>query len=42
MIIIGGILQMNPFYVPPDQFLQELRGRRVTLEASPSVVNSRA
>jgi len=27
MIIIGGILQENPFYVPPDEFLEELRGR---------------
>jgi hypothetical protein len=27
MIIIGGILQENPFYVPPQQFLQELRER---------------
>jgi hypothetical protein len=31
MIIIGGVLQMNPFYMAPDQFLQELRGRRVAL-----------
>ena len=28
MIIIGGILQQNPFYVPPEQFLRELRERR--------------
>jgi hypothetical protein len=27
MIIIGGILQENPFFVPPDEFLKELRGR---------------
>ena len=27
MIIIGGILQENPFYVPPEKFLQELWGR---------------
>ena len=25
--IIGGILHENPFFVPPDQLLQELRGR---------------
>jgi hypothetical protein len=25
--IIGGILQENPFFVPPDVFLQELRGQ---------------
>lgn len=28
MVIIGGTLQENPFFVPPDQFLQELRKRR--------------
>ena len=28
MIIIGGILQRNPFFVPPTEFLQELRERR--------------
>ena len=39
MIIIGGTLQLNPFYVPPDQFLQELRGRRVALDGSPSAAN---
>jgi hypothetical protein len=27
-VIIGGILQENPFYVPPGEFLAELRGRR--------------
>jgi len=28
MIIIGGILQENPFFVPPDEFPQELRERK--------------
>jgi hypothetical protein len=28
MIIIGGILQHNPFFVPPEQFLHEVRERR--------------
>jgi hypothetical protein len=28
MIIVGGLLQENPFFVPPDEFLRELRGRR--------------
>jgi hypothetical protein len=28
MVIIGGILQQNPFYVPPEQFLPEFRERR--------------
>ena len=27
MVIIGGILQENPFFIPPDEFLQELRDR---------------
>jgi DcmR-like sensory protein len=27
MVIIGGILQANPFFVPPDEFLRELRER---------------
>ncbi len=26
MIIIGGILQENPFFVPPNEFLRERRG----------------
>jgi MEDS: MEthanogen/methylotroph, DcmR Sensory domain len=28
MVIIGGILQQNPFYIAPDRFLQEFRQRR--------------
>jgi len=28
MVIIGGILQQNPFFVPPEEFLEELRERR--------------
>jgi hypothetical protein len=28
MILIGGIVQKNPFFVPPDEFLRELRERR--------------
>jgi hypothetical protein len=39
MIIIGGILQVNPFYVPPDQFLQELRGRTRSFAESPPAAN---
>jgi DcmR-like sensory protein len=27
LVIIGSVLQQNPFYVPPDQFLEELRER---------------
>ncbi len=25
LVIVGGVLRENPFYVPPDDFLQELR-----------------
>jgi MEDS: MEthanogen/methylotroph, DcmR Sensory domain len=28
LVIIGGLLHENPFFVPPDQFLVELRERR--------------
>jgi hypothetical protein len=27
LVIIGGILQENPFYVQPDEFLRQLRDR---------------
>jgi MEDS: MEthanogen/methylotroph, DcmR Sensory domain len=27
VVIVGGVLQENPFFVPPDQFLLELRQR---------------
>ena len=29
MIIVGGTLQRNPFFAPPQEFLQELRQRRM-------------
>jgi len=28
LVIIGGLLQDNPFYIPPEQFLDEMRQRR--------------
>ena len=28
MVIIGGLLQENPFFVPPDEMLAELRRRQ--------------
>lgn len=28
MIVIGGVLHRNPFFMPPEQFLAELRERR--------------
>jgi hypothetical protein len=30
MVIVGGILQENPFFVPPDEMLRELRARAVS------------
>ena len=35
MVIIGGILQENPFFVPPDEFLRELRERAGQNSPSP-------
>jgi hypothetical protein len=32
VVIIGGVLQENPFYLPPDQFLLELRERKRTAQ----------
>ena len=37
MVIIGGILQQNPFFVPPDEFLQEFRQRRASRSALPAM-----
>lgn len=28
MVIIGGLLQHNPFYTPPEEFMREVRDRR--------------
>jgi hypothetical protein len=37
LVIIGGLLQENPFFVPPDQLLLEIRERRsVHKRASPA------
>jgi hypothetical protein len=27
MVILGGVLQQNPFFVPPEEFLRELARR---------------
>ncbi len=35
-VIIGGILQRNPFYIPPEQFLGEFRQRRARRSTSPA------
>jgi hypothetical protein len=34
VVIIGGLLQENPFFVPPDQFLLEIREQRAARERS--------
>jgi len=36
MVIVGGLLQENPFYVPPDVFLRELRERARRSRPSPN------
>jgi hypothetical protein len=36
MVIIGGILQENPFFVPPDEFLREMAERRSNKRESTS------
>jgi hypothetical protein len=35
LIIIGGTIQRNPFFVPPEDFLPELRKRRARQASSP-------
>ena len=35
LVIIGGILQENPFFVPPEQFLPEVRARRARRTTAP-------
>ena len=33
VVILGEVLQENPFFVPPDQFLLEIRERRRSAQA---------
>jgi hypothetical protein len=33
VVIVGEVLQENPFFVPPDQFLLEIRERRGSARA---------
>ena len=35
MVIVGGILHQNPFFVPPEEFLREFRDRRCRRVSSP-------
>ena len=34
VLLVGGVLQENPFYVPPDEFLAELRAREARSRAA--------
>ena len=36
LVIIGGILQQNPFFTPPKEFLREYRARRSSQSNSPT------
>jgi hypothetical protein len=36
LVIIGGILQQNPFFTPPHEFLGEFRARRSGLGSLPT------
>jgi hypothetical protein len=36
LVIIGGLLQENPFFVPPDQLLLEIRERRAVRQRANS------
>ena len=38
MVIIGGVLHENPFFVPPDQFLLELRERELVHKSAPKAI----
>jgi hypothetical protein len=37
MVVIGGVLQQNPFFVPPDEFLRDFRERRAGRTSSRSM-----
>jgi hypothetical protein len=34
MVIISGVLQENPFFVPPEEFLKELHERKRSASGS--------
>jgi hypothetical protein len=36
LVILGGVLQENPFFVPPEEFLRELRDRKANGKAAPA------
>ena len=37
MVIIGGTLQQNPFFMPPEEFLSDLRERRASQTAPKAI-----
>lgn len=37
MVIIGGILQENPFFVPPERMLQEIEARKASCAPAPDI-----
>lgn len=37
MVIIGGILQENPFFIPSEQMLQEIEARKTAGQVQPGV-----
>jgi hypothetical protein len=39
VVLIGGLLQENPFFVPPDELLLELRERRAARVVSASIAH---
>jgi hypothetical protein len=36
LVIIGGLLQENPFYIPPEELLREIRQRSAAKSISPA------
>ena len=36
LVILGGVLLENPFFVPPEEFLRELRDRKANRKAAPA------
>jgi hypothetical protein len=38
MVIIGGIVQENPFFIPPEQMLKELEARKARAAGTPSAL----
>jgi hypothetical protein len=36
LVILGGVLHENPFFVPPEDFLRELRDRKANRKATPA------